>query len=221
MREILRTTFKQLHEQFQSYNPKYTIFRGVSNEGYSLVPSLGRIQPKRNRDILSVESEMFNLFKERAIPYLGHIPANEWEWLAIAQHHGLPTRLLDWTRNPLVATYFAISNNNSHNRAIYVLKNKDSVINTQIHQSPFAFQDMVAKYIPSHITPRIAAQDGLFTIHPDPIAPHDSELIDKIIIPAKVTPRMIEELRTYGVHAAALFPGLDGISQYIAWLGTN
>jgi type I restriction enzyme M protein len=50
---------------------------------------------------------MLEKFKREAIPYLTIKPNDDWDWLALAQHHGLPTRLLDWTQNPLVAVGIA------------------------------------------------------------------------------------------------------------------
>ena len=77
-------------------------FRGESNSAYTLKTSLARLAPAPEK----IESHLLRNFRKYALR--DAVPDDSiWNWLAVAQHHGLPTRLLDWTYSPFVALHFA------------------------------------------------------------------------------------------------------------------
>jgi hypothetical protein len=220
MSDIHIARFEELHQSIQSYSGKAVIFRGVSKLSHKLVPKIGRYKfLKKRRETITEEKYMLRLFKDQAIRFLTYSPINDWEWLAIAQHHGMPTRLLDWTRNALVAAYFAVQKPQKADSCIYVFQSS-TYIDLKKHTDPFS-RDKVGKFIPRHVTNRITAQSGIFTIHPTPLVSFKSERIDRLIISASFRKELKKVLFRYGIHEGTLFPDMDGLCRHIEWMRTD
>jgi hypothetical protein len=159
---------------------------------------------------------MLQLFKILSRPLLRDRPTSEWEWMALAQHHGLPTRLLDWTRNPLVAAYFACENDFEKDAAIFGTY-LDFFADPNRAPDPFKMEHLIG-YIPENLSSRIAAQAALFTIQPNPNEDLDLPRVDRALIDKSFKRPLLDILATYGIHRASLFPDLDGQAKYITWL---
>ena len=216
MKKEYYTTFTEFHELVQKKRFTPRIYRGVKSINYPLKPKIGWLPLRDGQDRKNEEKELFVRFKQAAIRYTQIQPKNDWEWLGLAQHHGLPTRILDWTDNPLVALYFAVREEIKDDSVIYVYENP-SWIDIDKHRDPFEI-DYVGRVDLPHVTDRITYQAGLFTIHPDYEKPFDDDKITAIIIPNHMRRDIKQMLHNYGINEMTLFPGLDGISKHLEWL---
>lgn len=209
---VIVKTFSKFDEAIEGIS-KTALCRGVSNHEYPLLPSLFRHIEVESADVR--EYNLMWVFKTHAKPHLQSIPENEVEWLTIAQHHGLPTRLLDWSLSPLIACFFAVQSLSKSDAAVYVYDVGRFKKEEEIDISKL--KDIVA-FFPSHTTKRVAAQSGMFTIHPTNNMKLESASIKKIVIPADRKKYFMEKLVKYGIHPATVFPDLDGLSNYLSYL---
>jgi hypothetical protein len=214
------SSFTEFHELMKNNFPPDTghVYRGMKDENHTLIPSLGRLLDAYKKRGLSKkilfnnELNAMEVFQRECVPHVDTVPQGKWELMALAQHHGLPTRLMDWTMNPLVALYFATEEDFSGNSVVYVmgdsltfiLKNEEKDVDPYNPKRPLF-------YLPAHLSPRFSAQSGIFSIQPDPCEELESNLLSRITILNQGREEIRQMLFNYGVNRATLFPGLEGI----------
>jgi len=239
MEEHVLSEISQIHTLLERYPPGRSEhgwwFRGQADYAWPLIPKAGRpefflpISPRKSPyDLtpLDGEHERFRRWKQQAVAYYRDLPQTELECLAIAQHHGLATRLLDWTGNVLVAVFFATWEHASSDGCIYCISPfKEPVlrINLGVLGSLSTGRSVLA-YVPPAISPRILNQAGGFTEHSPPnldlLAATEEETRHKIEIvrfriPSECKTDIQSSLNKLGVSRATLFPDLDGLSAQI------
>ncbi len=216
-------------------------FRGDKlNE--KLIPSIGKLQQYCGLEYtltLEDEKRIFHRFRRFAYKHLGGI-TNEWEAMFLARHYDLPTRILDWTSNPLHALYFSCSPRKEKKEkgvvwGILRIKDEDSDLDIfkDENKNPLRLyyegdkQERAIKLIyPVYNSDRLIAQKGIFTWHSHPKIPldrlagepfnEDNLDIIKLVrwkINTKNRLEIIRDLEGLGISQRYIFPDLGGIAE--------
>lgn len=224
MKTIQVESFSQFVDEFTGrFLEQDRTYRGVSKEKYELIPSLGRLTNYDIDLLLDYEQNTMDEFKRRARPYLADYPNCEWDWLFLAQHHGLPTRLLDWTSNPLVALFFAVERHPDEDFAIYsgdfrrlfqnneVMEMRDVNGKNEVFKSPYDIKGEYSVY-PIHKHQRYINQAGFFTIQEDPSKPIEGIAIIKYVFNKKLKGEFKNILESFNITRFFLFSSLDELT---------
>jgi hypothetical protein len=235
------------NEDLQRFRSSFAL-RGLSRAEHELSNSLIRLAAGRI-DITKLELSLVRNFRKYA--HAQAAPEDSiWHWLALAQHHGLPTRLVDWTYSPLVALHFATNDPREYDedgvvwcvnfveanrllpqrlQAILRDEHSDTFTVEMLGQFPSfrAFdalgdEPFVIFMEPPSLDTRILNQFALCSLMPTPSARLDhwleahSALYRRVIVPAELKWEVRDKLDQANINERTLFPGLDGLSRWLA-----
>lgn len=205
------------------------IFRGQQQD-WPLLPRLARLSEGRHLkgELLVVEQAMLREFTRQARVYV----ANEqttWDWLALAQHHGMVTRLLDWTENPLLALWFAVQKESFEGQpgVVWIFHPSDAeYVDASSDESPFSLP-LTRVLLPRHSNARLHVQAGRFTVHHFRSKKKDflplennrnyGKYLERLYIDSRNFSQIRCDLDRCGINAGTMFPDLTGLAQHVEW----
>ena len=209
------------------------IFRGVADKDHELVASIGRsTEAGTHGDISTLERALMEEFKRLSVPELTSLPTSEFEWLFLAQHYGIPTRLLDWSSNPLVALFFAVERKDDVDGAVYMVRRAVSdqyelfdyqtadytIEKKKEPSSLFAIQPDQGTVIflrPKYTDRRYQNQKSIFSCPKDPFRTLEIDGLKKMAFSGHLKPELRSRLRAMGISTSFIYPGLGGIASEV------
>ena len=210
----------------KSGNDADLLFRGQP-EDWPLLPKLARLKLRGELD--NIEQLIIEEFERTSLPLSEFQPSDDWDLLALAQHHGLPTRLLDWTYSALVAVWFAVkdvpSDGNDYGIVWVLIPEVDDFRADTERYGPLS-NKITKIFRPKIISRRISAQSGVFTVHKIndggrvikfETNRNFSKKLLKVKIPVKHHPSIRQRLNMLGVNSASVFPDIDGLCAHLQW----
>ncbi|MEL0637351.1 FRG domain-containing protein [Marinomonas sp. TI.3.20] len=224
------------HDGIKDLNPVKgmvdKVFRGQS-QNYPLLPSIVRGLSEGAKIFFDChEPNVISEFKRGARAFLTNRekPSCELEWMVLAQHYGCPTRLLDWTTNPLVALFFASETHDDNDGVIHIVE--DSMIEDRIEyinlktcyvdqeiNSSLVIQPTVADtgtFIrPPYEDQRYLNQSTVLFLGVEPFNEPSFRKHRKLIVPHHLKADIRNSLREMGVSAYFIYPGLEGVARDI------
>jgi hypothetical protein len=240
--ELQETVFEDSWNEGIRRHRSNFVFRGVPRVTHALDSSL------QTGGFVAHEKHLLTSFRKYAMRHAVHGDW-VWNWLSLAKHHGLPTRLLDWTYSPYVAMHFATHNLRDFGQdgAIWcvdyrktnellphkvrkILEETDANIFTTEMLNRVATtledfdrlgDDFVLFFEPPSLDERIVNQFALFSL-PSSAKLSLEELLNRrdgmyrrIVIPAALKWEIRDKLDQANITERVLFPGLDGLSQWL------
>ncbi|MFZ6757841.1 FRG domain-containing protein [Undibacterium sp. Ji50W] len=221
--------YKEILEKIRESGGDILFFRGHCDTNWKLMPTLGRFS---NPNISQLEEVTYFDFQTRAGSLLSEHNSS-WNNAFAMQHHGLPTRLLDWSENFSTALYFALKNA-SQECCIWILNpfelNRVQKNNAELFR-PTDLEGTYDEYFiskekhmnekvlaisPLRHHPRVFNQRAGFTIHNELNAPLEDifpKVVKKIVIPRSAQEGASQFLKLAGVSEFTLFPDLDGLAR--------
>ena len=207
-------------------------FRGQADATWPLISTLGRYLNAyvKERYWQSQEERIVRIFRRKGHLFLSHIPEfqDTFQWLALMQHHGAPTRLLDFTWSHWVAAFFALERTATQ-AAVWAV-NPQRLVNVTEKLNEFlesAPADAIGNGEPFVMNSRLIAQSGTFIVTKrigtsieDIVAGYEEpeDALVKFELPAiSVRPPGMRALFMMNITHATLFPDLDGLARSLAY----